>query len=54
MSPGTSSPPFLFKSPTYPIQIAMQWDRTIIGTCLPAVPFYTTTSSLTITFDVVV
>ncbi|EMD67534.1 hypothetical protein COCSADRAFT_168722 [Bipolaris sorokiniana ND90Pr] len=34
--------------------IAMQWDRTIIGTCLPAVPFYTTTSSLTITFDVVV
>ncbi|EMD92617.1 hypothetical protein COCC4DRAFT_58170 [Bipolaris maydis ATCC 48331] len=34
--------------------IAMQWDRTITGTCLPAVPIYTTTSSLTITFDVTV
>ena len=32
----------------------MQWDRKLTGTCLPAVPVYTTTSSITIVLDVTV
>jgi hypothetical protein len=34
---------------------AKQWDPSITnGSCLPAVPFYTSMASLTIVFDIIV
>jgi hypothetical protein len=35
------------------VKVRKQWDKAVTwGTCLPAVPFYTTMASITIIFDI--